>query len=305
MKSDTAQRHSAGVFRALDHVLVNSDNSAATIQKLSKVARFAPFHFHRVFRSVTGVSVQRYIRRLRLDYSINQLLFTDGTILNIALQAGYQSHEAFTRAFQQSVGVSPSALRVAFAAGSQPGTSSERVSAANSSAIACRLYPVSVQRRPLTKAKVIFRSHFGPYVDVPECWKQLSAQAVSFGLNPSQLRAVGIMHDHPLRCERVRYDACFVVGPEFGGSSEFAMQVLPDPPCAVTPHFGPYSLTPYTYIRLVNQCAIQGTNSIVPLPYYEVYQEGPPTVSQDARADLFVPLARKIRIEQPRTPGVR
>lgn len=302
MKSDTAERHSAGVYRALEHILVNRDDSTTTIQKLSRVAHFAPFHFRRVFRSVTGQSVQRYIRTLRLDYSVNQLLFTDDTILNIALQAGYQSHEAFTRAFQQSLGVAPSTLRVVFAARRSSGANDRRLPALSSHLANRHLSLVNVQHGSLRKAKVIFRSYFGPYVDVPECWRQLYAQASALGLSPRHMRPVGIMYDHPLACERVRYDACLTVSPDFRYSPDFAMQIVRDRLCTLTAHRGPYSLTPYTYVRLVNQCTIQEAGSITPLPYYEVYHECPPTAGQDVHADIFVPLAKPAEVNGRATP---
>ena len=290
MKFDTTQRHSASVQKVLEYILVHRDDSA-TIESLSKVACFAPFHFHRVFRSVTGDSVQRYIRRLRLHYSINQLLFTEETILNIALQAGYHSHEGFTRAFQQNLGVAPSSLR-AFSIKSCRAGSSEGISESACKRIADRLFWIPVQQGSLIRKKVIFRSHFGVCGEVQNCWKQLYAQARACGLNLEISQPIGIMYDHPLRSERIRYDACLTVDPDFKGSSDLAMQVISAQECVVASHHGPYSLSSYTYVQLVNQCALRQTGSVTPLPYYEIYQQFAPIAGQEIHTDIFVPLAQ-------------
>jgi AraC family transcriptional regulator len=289
MKFDTVQRHSASVQKVLEHILIHREDSTS-IENLSRVACFAPFHFHRVFRSVTGDSIQRYIRRLRLHYSVNQLLFTEETILSIALQAGYQSHEGFTRAFQQNLGVPPSSLR-AFSASACRAGSSGGISESVSKRMAACLFSVPVQHGSLIRRKVIFRSHFGPYGEVHECWKQLYAQARTCGLNLDTSQPIGIMYDHPLRCERVRYDACLTVDSDFKGTSDLAMQVITARECVVASHHGPYSLSPYTYMQLVNQCALKQVGSIAHLPYYEVHQHCFPITGYEAIADIFVPLS--------------
>lgn len=292
MKTDTVNRHSASVMRVLDHVLVSRDDSK-TIQELSRIARFAPFHFLRVFRSVTGESLQRYIRKLRLDYAVNQLLFTEETIVNVALQAGYQSHEAFTRAFQHTVGVAPSALRASFGVKAQTERNGECVSELSSHLLTRRWSSVPMRYGQLPGGKVIFRSHFGPYRQVPECWRQLCEKARSIGIDLVRAQFVGIMYDHPLKCENVRYDACLAIGPEFRGRSDMGMQVIADAGCVITPHHGPYQLSPYAFIRLMNQCAIQGDRPGLALPYYEIYNDCPPMAGQDVSADIFVVLADK------------
>src|SRR5438132_4034806 len=81
------------------------------LDRLARVAHFSPFHFHRLFRALVGETVSEYVRRLRLESAAVALKTTDKTVLQVALDAGYGTHEAFTRAFRQMFGISPSQFR--------------------------------------------------------------------------------------------------------------------------------------------------------------------------------------------------
>jgi len=68
-------------------------------------------HFHRLFSSFTGESPKRYTLRIRLDRAAAELLATEASILDVALDAGFASHEVFTRAFSRQFGCTPRAYR--------------------------------------------------------------------------------------------------------------------------------------------------------------------------------------------------
>ena len=83
------------------------------LTQLSEVACFSKYHFHRLFTAYTGLSLQQYIRWLRLKRAAHQLTIDkDQTIIEIAIHAGFESHEAFTRAFKQVCGKNPSEFRL-------------------------------------------------------------------------------------------------------------------------------------------------------------------------------------------------
>lgn len=83
-----------------------------TLAQLSSIACFSKYHFHRLFTAYTGLSLQQYIRWLRLKRAAHQLLVAkDKPIIEIAMNAGFESHEAFTRVFKQTCGLSPSEFR--------------------------------------------------------------------------------------------------------------------------------------------------------------------------------------------------
>ena len=84
------------------------DTSLAEIASACGLSRF---HLTRAFGIATGYSVMRYVRGRRLTEAARILVDGAPDILTVALQAGYGSHEAFTRAFHEQFGVTPEVLR--------------------------------------------------------------------------------------------------------------------------------------------------------------------------------------------------
>ena len=80
-------------------------------QTLAAVAGFSVPHFHRVFRAHVGESAASYVRRLRLERAGRKLRMGAIDITEVALAAGYDSHAAFSKAFKQQFGLSPSEFR--------------------------------------------------------------------------------------------------------------------------------------------------------------------------------------------------
>ena len=71
----------------------------------------SPYHLTRAFAAVTGLSVMRYARARRLTEAARSLASGAPNILSVALDAGYASHEAFTRAFRDQFGLTPEEAR--------------------------------------------------------------------------------------------------------------------------------------------------------------------------------------------------
>ena len=80
-------------------------------ETLASVAGFSIPHFHRVFTAHVGESAISYVRRLRLERAGRKLRMGAVDITEVALAAGYDSHAAFSKAFKQQFGVSPSEFR--------------------------------------------------------------------------------------------------------------------------------------------------------------------------------------------------
>jgi AraC family transcriptional regulator len=81
-------------------------------ERLSEVAGLSRFHFHRRFSQAFGVGVRSYIELVRLRRAAFRLAFRPHQrILEIALDSGFSSHEAFARAFKRAVGQTPSEFR--------------------------------------------------------------------------------------------------------------------------------------------------------------------------------------------------
>jgi len=130
------------------------------LEEIAKAAHFSPFHFHRLFRGLTGETVRGYTRRLRLERAAHRLVHSDEDILPIALDLGYGSHEAFTRAFKKQLGLTPTEYRAA---------KRDAIPAFTKKNIAT--VEVRIEKRePCVLARV---RHIGPYTGVGVAWQTL------------------------------------------------------------------------------------------------------------------------------------
>ena len=78
---------------------------------LAAVAGFSVPHFHRVFTAQVGESAISYVRRIRLERAARKLRMGAVDITEVAFAAGYDTHAAFSKAFKQQFGFSPSEFR--------------------------------------------------------------------------------------------------------------------------------------------------------------------------------------------------
>lgn len=97
------------------HVFIYIDqhlDEPLTVAQLSEIAGFSPFHFHRQFTQYTGVPVYRYVQLMRLRRASYLLAFNrQEKVIDVALGVGFQTPEAFARAFRSAFGQSPSEFR--------------------------------------------------------------------------------------------------------------------------------------------------------------------------------------------------
>ncbi|MDP4146538.1 MAG: AraC family transcriptional regulator [Bacillota bacterium] len=80
------------------------------IGEVAKIALSSTFHFQRMYHMLTGVTVAEYIRRRRLTLAAQDIIAGE-KIINVAYKYGYETPEAFTKAFKKMHGVSPTAAR--------------------------------------------------------------------------------------------------------------------------------------------------------------------------------------------------
>ena len=80
-------------------------------EMLAGVAGFSVPHFHRVFTAQVGESAASYVRRLRMQRAGRKLRMGAVDITEVALATGYDTHAAFSKAFKQQFGLSPSEFR--------------------------------------------------------------------------------------------------------------------------------------------------------------------------------------------------
>lgn len=95
---------------AIEYVEKNLD-STLDIDEIAKTAYSSRYHFQRMFHAVTGFTLTEYIRNRRLTLAAEEVAATDSKLIDIALKYGYESPDAFTKAFKRLHGITPSALK--------------------------------------------------------------------------------------------------------------------------------------------------------------------------------------------------
>src|SRR3984885_16268476 len=86
-------------------------NRELSLQEVAEACGVSRFHLAHAFGEATGYSVMEYIRRRRLTEAARALAGGAPDILALALDAGYGSHEAFSRAFRTQFGTTPETVR--------------------------------------------------------------------------------------------------------------------------------------------------------------------------------------------------
>ncbi|MCI9315231.1 MAG: helix-turn-helix transcriptional regulator [Lachnospiraceae bacterium] len=95
----------------IDVYIKRNDNDSLSLGYLSRKFGYSEFHLSKKFKEISGMQFRDYLRYRRLAFALKELRDTETGILDIALQYGFSSHEAFTRAFKEAYGITPSEYR--------------------------------------------------------------------------------------------------------------------------------------------------------------------------------------------------
>jgi AraC family transcriptional regulator len=96
--------------RALDQIEA-SLSEPITLSLIAEASHFSPYHFARLFRAMFDDSVMNYVRKRRLSHAAHLLKEQHCSILDIAMECGFGSNEAFSRAFRKHYSLSPRTYR--------------------------------------------------------------------------------------------------------------------------------------------------------------------------------------------------
>jgi AraC family transcriptional regulator len=96
---------------SIDFIEANLKTPITVTTIATRVTNYSLYHYVRLFRLLTGETPGSYLRKRRLTEAARDLLDSDKTIIDIAVDYQFQSHEAFSRSFKNHFGITPSELR--------------------------------------------------------------------------------------------------------------------------------------------------------------------------------------------------
>jgi AraC-like DNA-binding protein len=109
-RADTLSSYSLAVERVIQTMRAQLSEPLA-LEEMAEIACLSPFHFHRMFRSITGIPPGEFLATLRLEAAKRLLLTTSLSVTDVCFDLGYTSLGTFTSRFKQLTGFAPLQLR--------------------------------------------------------------------------------------------------------------------------------------------------------------------------------------------------
>lgn len=306
MKPDTRSFYELAVRGAVARVVASLDQ-ALDLERLAREAALSAFHFHRIFRGMVGETPLELHRRLRMERAAQQLLELATSVTTIAFDAGYDSHEAFTRAFRGFYGCSPSEFRQLRALEGAPCARPPQIEIAARSSIhfdsrasstVLSFIPgattMHVEVKQLPAQRVAAVRHVGPYRRISDAFGRLGEIAGPAGLVEQRPTMLALYYDDPEITPEaeLRSDAAIVVPDRVELPAGLDEHRLPAGRYACTLHVGPYEQLGDTWSRFMGQWLPHSGERMAEGTSFEIYLNTPAEVpSTELRTELYVPLA--------------
>jgi len=251
LRSATASKYKQSLLPVLVYIEEHLDEPLS-LNHLAALAGFSPHHFHRIFQHITGEAPKEYLRRLRLERAVYRLKVSPDNVLQIALDAGFKTHETFTRAFVRQFDIHPSQFRDVVkeyrACAEEIFGQYENQGFTPETPLTLRFdmqkEPVHVESVP--GQHLLFIRYKG-YENLLagsqaffDLWTPLFEFADRQGLEYSRETLIGITHDDPYVTSEanIRFDACLPVGQPVVASYPFGYRQLQPGLCVTRRHLG-------------------------------------------------------------------
>lgn len=95
----------------IDRCIKGYNDEALTLRFLSRRLGYSEFYTSRKFKEISGIQFRNYLQLRKLAFALKEVRDSQRNLLDIAFDYGFSSHEAFTRAFKETYGVTPSEYR--------------------------------------------------------------------------------------------------------------------------------------------------------------------------------------------------
>lgn len=250
-----------------------------SLSELAAAAAVSPFHFHRIWRALTGETIGQTLTRLRME---NAKALLDGKLANVtdvALAAGFATSQSFARAFKRQEGVSPTEYRA---------------SPSDHLAPIGKLTVEIIWRDGL--AVVALRREGQAYTELNETFGRIWSWAEAAGLIQNLQGIYGVPLDDPesVPLESLRYDAALAIGPADPPTPIFRT-TLPAGRYALARHRGNYDgIEPATQRLFGEWLLVSGEEPGSYPVFYNFLNDPDDTPEADLETDILLQLKEKV-----------
>lgn len=261
------------------------DNPAGdlSLDALAEVAAMSRFHWHRVFRGMTGETCAQAVRRIRAHRAACWLVQTDWPIETIATRAGYDNIQSFARTFKTQFGMTPSAFRRA----GRPDPLNPDFPEGDPT-----MYPV--ETRPTEDPiQIAALPHTGPYIEIGRSFAQVSTVFSARGFWPQAQGMIGLYYDDPDSTPEaeLRAHAGIIVPEDFAVPDALEEIRVPSQRYAVATYTGPYAGLKQCYDWFFGTWLPASGEEAAEAPCMELYMNSPQdTAPPDLVTKIFMPL---------------
>ena len=278
-------RYQDRIFRVIDHIYANP-GADLRLDELADMAAMSRFHWHRVFRAVTGETLADAVRRIRMGRAAYWLISTNWPMGRVARTCGYPNLQSFARTFAETHGLTPAAFRkrgieVPLAA---PHT----------------LYPQGVDPmlpitiKTLPARRLAAMAHTGAYPAIGLSFEKAGAVFATRKLLREIKGMMGVYYDDPsaIPDPELRSFAGMIVADDFAVPAPLQELVVAAGAYAVMTYTGPYAGLPLAYDYLYGTWLPASGREVGVQPVIEHYLNSPGDTAPDKLVtEVCLPLA--------------
>jgi AraC family transcriptional regulator len=250
-----------------------------SLAELASAAAVSPYHFHRIWRALTGETVGQTILRLRMEASQELLLVEKASVTETAAALGFATPQSFARAFRRHTGHTPSEHR-----DSQSSVAKENT----------RDLKVAVDRRGEIMV-VGLRREGKPYTRLNATFGQVWSWAEATDILKDLQGIYGIPLDDPASVpeDELRYDACLALGVS-SAPPPFRVHRLPAAEYARLRHFGSYDGLEAATQYIVGEWLLSSDREPADFPVIHYSHNDPDqTPVEELVTDILLPLKER------------
>lgn len=274
--------------RAIQFVENNLDKKIL-LKDIAREAFLSEFHFHRIFKSLTGETVKSFLLRLKIERAAIKLKHSKDDIGEIALDNGYENHETFTRAFKKYFQLTPQEYRDAI----QEITIKKQSDYQYKAISLDKLQVDEPTIKYLPDLHLAYIRHTGSYDKVASSFQRLMLWATTHLVLKLKPTTLGIVHDNPDLTdeEKIRFDACVIINKMIQPKGEIGYKKIEGGKFAIFRYKGAYENFYTVYDYIYNVCLFEKGWELADKPALEWYIKSPPFYKpENYLTDFCVPI---------------